>query len=71
MKKFLDFLSDLEKRNIYYRLNKVNENVLVEIAVPGERWEVEFLPDGNIQVERFISIGYISDESILESLFAF
>ena len=71
MKKFLDFLGELEKRNIYYRLNKVNDSVLVEIAVPGERWEVEFLPDGNIQVEKFISVGNIADESALEELFTF
>ena len=70
MKKLLDFLSDLESREIYYRLNKVSENLLVEIAVPGERWEVEFLPDGSIQAEKFVTTGCLRDESALQELFS-
>ena len=68
MKKLLDFLDFLDSNEIYYRLNKVNENLLVEIAIPGQRWEVEFLPNGNVQVEKFISDGYIHTEKVLEEL---
>lgn len=69
MKKLIDFLDRLEKNKIYYRLNKIRDGILVEAAGPGERWEVEFFADGEVQVERFITTGEISDESELEKLF--
>ncbi len=69
MKKLLIFLERLDEANIYYRLNKVRDTIMVEISVPGERWEVEYMLDGTIEVERFISTGDINDEHSLEYLF--
>jgi hypothetical protein len=43
---------------------------MVLVAMPGERWEVAFLSDGSIEVERFISNGEISGEDALRELFA-
>ena len=68
MEKLLKFLAFLEDKEIYYRLNKVSENLMVEIAVPGQRWEVEFLPSGEVQVEKFISQGQILGENALAEL---
>ena len=65
----LDFLSKLEEHDIYYRLNQVRDAILVEIAIPGERWEVEFFRDGSVEVERFITSGKIEGTSVLDSLF--
>jgi hypothetical protein len=42
---------------------------MVEISVPGQRWEVEFLQDGTIEIEKFISTGQIHDESELVRFF--
>ena len=70
MKKLIGFLEKLEKKKIYYKLNKVRDAVMVEIAIPGERWEVEFFADGSVEVEKFISQGEIYDESELENLFS-
>ena len=42
---------------------------MVLVTVPGERWEVEFLADGSVEVERFISDGEIYGEDILGELF--
>jgi hypothetical protein len=42
---------------------------MVEIAVPGERWEVEFMEEGHIEIEKFISDKGYYDESELEVLF--
>ena len=70
MDRLLDFLNKLEDNHIYYRLNKVRDAILVEIAVPGARWEVEFLRDGEIEVEKFISEGEFCDASALDALFA-
>ena len=69
MEKLLEFLNELEAKKIYYKLNKVRDAIMVEIAVPGERWEVEFFDDGNIEIEKFISSGDIFDESELKAFF--
>jgi len=65
----LEFLNELEAKKIYYKLNKVRDAIMVEIAVPGERWEVEFFDDGNIEIEKFISSGDIFNESELKTFF--
>ncbi len=70
MKKILEFLEKLDEKKIYYKLNKVRDAIMVEIAIPGERWEVEFFANGNIEVEKFISQGEIYDESEFETLFS-
>lgn len=68
MDKLLNFLDDLDNRKIYYRINRVRDSILVEVAVPGQRWEVEFGRDGDIQIERFMSEGVIWDETVIERL---
>lgn len=42
---------------------------MVTVAVPGERWEIEFLSDGSIEVEKFVSQGDIAAEEALSELF--
>ena len=69
MDQLLDFLNKLEEHQICYRLNKVRDAIMVEIAVPGQRWEVEFLRNGGIEVERFISSGEITGTADLDVLF--
>lgn len=69
MIQLLEFLNELENRKIYYRLNKVRDSLMVEIAVPGQRWEVEFFADGSIEIEKFVSEGTLYDKSELEHFF--
>jgi len=38
---------------------------MVNVNVPGERWEVEFFDDGSVEVERFVTTGALSDASAL------
>ena len=67
----LHFLNKLEAHAIPYTLTRVREEALmINIAVPGERWEVEFLCDGGVEIERFRSSGDIEDETSLGELFA-
>ena len=70
MNELLDLLDWLEENKIYYRLNKVNENILVEVAIPGERWEIEVQRNGILQVERFVSTGEIAGEQTLDDIFS-
>ena len=41
---------------------------MVKIAVPGERWEVEF-SENDVRIEKFESTGKLFDETELEVLF--
>jgi hypothetical protein len=69
--KLLTFLRDLDRMKIYYELaHNLEDAISVVIAVPGQRWEVDFLEDGSVYVERFVSNGHIDDESAFAELFA-
>ncbi|RKD25909.1 hypothetical protein BEP19_02985 [Ammoniphilus oxalaticus] len=69
LKKLIYFLNQLEKMKIYYKLNKVrNEAIMVEVAVPGQRWEIEFMEDGTIEIEKFISDQDFYDSNELDVL---
>ena len=66
----IDFLNKLEEVKIFYKLDKTNdEYIMVEVAVPGERWEIEFSVD-DIQIEKFISTGHLFGEPEIDVLFA-
>lgn len=69
--KLILFLQNLEQQGISYTLaHHRDEAIMVTVAVPGERWEVEFLSDGAVDVEKFISKGEIAGEEALSELFA-
>ena len=69
--KVMHFLDKVEAHGIAYTLTCVREEALmVNIAVPGERWEVGFLCDGEVEIERFRSSGAIEDETSFGELFA-
>ena len=66
----LSFLNRLSDAKIHYSLAHSRDDALmVEIDVPGERWEVEFLDDGSIEIEKFKSSGKIYGEKAIEELF--
>ncbi|WP_217269738.1 hypothetical protein [Neobacillus endophyticus] len=69
IKDLIDFLNNLEEGNIFYKLNKVRkEAIMVEIAVPGQRWGVEFMEDGSVEIEKFISDGEFYDVNEIETI---
>jgi hypothetical protein len=69
--KLLAFLQRLDKAKIPYSMEHSREDAIMIIAyAPGQYWEIEFLEDGEIDIERYRSDGTIHDESILEELFA-
>lgn len=70
MQKLLDFLARLGEYKHQYRLSCHREEaVMVELAVPGERWEIEFFANGTVEVERFRSDGRMADDAVLNELF--
>jgi hypothetical protein len=70
LKELINFLNKLEDNNIFYKLDKVrNEAIMVEVAVPGQRWEIEFMEDGTVEIEKSISDGDYYEVKELETLF--
>ena len=70
LSELLDFLAELDARKIHYHLTSVRSDaVMVEISVPGQKWEVEFMLDGSVEVERFTSDGTIAGREALGDLF--
>jgi hypothetical protein len=70
LEKLLNFLSELDRCKIFFKLGRVRDDaIMVEIAVPGERWEVEFFGDGQVEVEIFRSPGVIDGNEELDRLF--
>lgn len=68
--RLLDFLNSLDAAHIRYSLLHTRpDSVMIDVAVPGCRWEIEFMSDGSIEVERYQSAGDIeTDEVILDDL---
>ena len=64
----LRFLDQLELAKIAYRLERIRDSIMVVVAVPGERWEVEFFDDGQVEIERFFSTGMIEGDDVLARL---
>ena len=65
-----NFLDRLDEADIHYSLSSVREAaVMVSVSISGERWEVEFMADGEVEVEIFHTDGEIYDESMFDELF--
>ena len=69
--KLTTFLKQLDRANVHHTLDSHRDDaIMVLVTVPGERWEIEFLGDGSVEVERFISNGEIGGEEALHELFS-
>jgi hypothetical protein len=65
------FLQRLDEAKITYTMEHSRDNaVQVTAFAPGEYWEIEFIEDEGIEIERFRSNGEIYEASALEELFA-
>jgi hypothetical protein len=67
----LGLLRRLDAAGIACRLEQPRANaVCLQVAVPGERWEIELLESGELEIEIFRSNGEIRDAEALDDLFA-
>jgi len=65
-----DILDKLQERQIYFTLAYHTPRALmILVAVPGEKWEIEIGSDEEIQVEVFTSRGGVEGLSTLNELF--
>jgi hypothetical protein len=68
--RLLDLIERLGTAEIPFQLSSLRPDALcVEVVSPGLHWEIEFMRDGGIEVERYASDGEIADEHALEVLF--
>ena len=68
----LSFCAALEQRRARYDVLVVRPDaVMVSLAVPGERWEIEFFTDGRVEVERFVSQGVEERATAVEDVLRF
>jgi hypothetical protein len=64
-----EWMSKLKEANIHFTLATFRDDALMlQISVPGERWEVEFFRDGTVEIERFRSDGKIEGANALKEL---
>jgi len=65
-----ELLSRLRRAKIHHVVRHDREGaVSVDVTVPGERWELDVLEDGTVEIEVFKSDGSIFGESKLKELF--
>lgn len=65
----LSFLERLNGQSIHYSIDSVRPGgLMVTVAVPGERWEIEFSDEAPVEVEIFTSDGMIFDSAKLDEL---
>lgn len=65
-----DLLDRLDAADFHYTLSSVREGaIMVSVTVPDERWEIEFIDDGDVEIEIFRGDGEVYDFSIIEDLF--
>lgn len=64
-----DFIRELEQTRTYFSLTSVREGaVMVEVALPDERWEIEFFDDREPEIEIYKSDGTIFGAEKLQEL---
>lgn len=65
----LAFLRRLGEARIPYTLRHSRDDaVMVQVTVPGERWEIDFLEDGDVDVEVFRSGGVTAADGLIDQL---
>jgi hypothetical protein len=73
LEKASHLLAELDRRHVPYQLQVVRpEALMVSVAIPGERWEIEFFDDDDrVEVERFISQGVEAADGIVPGLLSY
>ena len=53
-----EWIRRLQAAKIHFTMTTVRDGaVMLEVSVPGQHWEIEFFPDGTIEIERYVSQG--------------
>jgi hypothetical protein len=68
--RLLDYLNTLDAAHVHYALKHTRpDSVMIDVSLPGWRWEIEFMADGSVDVERYESVaGVEKDPALLDDL---
>ena len=70
MNNLFDLLNRLEEKKIFFKLSRIRESILVEVTVPGQRWENRISSrDNHFEIDKFLSDGTIYNGKKIEELF--
>ncbi len=59
----MEIIRALKEAQIHYRVDQNRyDGISIEATVPGERWEIDVLEDGEVDFERFVSNGSVHGE---------
>ena len=62
--KLFDIIHALDAAQIHFTLNYHRyDAVSIMVTVPGERWEIDVLEDGDVDFERFVTTGGVVGET--------
>lgn len=69
--RLLGLLNRLDAARVHYKLDHTRpDSLMIDIALPGWRWEVEFMADGSLDIERYQSTGgVVNDAALIEQIF--
>jgi hypothetical protein len=70
--RLLALLDRLDQANAWYRLGHTRPgSIMIEVVFPGWHWEVEFMNDGAVEIERYRSVAGVEEQpKLLDELFA-
>jgi hypothetical protein len=69
-RRLLDYLNRLDKAGVHYVLKHTRpDSVMIDVSLPSWRWEIEFMADGFVDIERYQSVaGVETDPALLDQL---
>jgi hypothetical protein len=69
--KLMSIIRALEEAQIHYIVTHYRSDaVSIQATVPGERWEIDVLEDGDVDFERFVSAGGVTGETVMNQFIA-
>jgi hypothetical protein len=69
--KLMAVIRALEEAQIHFTVARNRDDaVSIQATVPGERWEIDVLEDGEVDFERFVSTGGVTGENDLKHFIA-
>lgn len=70
LKSFIAFIDRLDEEDIQYTITSSREGVAtVGVTVEEEHWQFEFLTNGRVEVQVFVSDGEVEGESGIDRFF--
>jgi hypothetical protein len=69
--KLMEIIRALEAARIHFTVTYHRyDGVSIQATVPGERWEIDVLEDGEVDFERFASTGGVTGEAEMKDAVA-